>query len=84
MEFFNPDHKAVGVGSSAFLAVEMFLPSSSVFEAIDQLSPVILGRSPYRVLSAGPAEPRFFNEVVTPPPPPFSHGLGTVVGRVYL
>ncbi|UYV65807.1 hypothetical protein LAZ67_3005500 [Cordylochernes scorpioides] len=31
-------------------------------------------RSPYRVLSAGPAEPRFFSELVTSPPPPFSSG----------
>ncbi|UYV83255.1 FAAH2, partial [Cordylochernes scorpioides] len=39
--------------------------------------PVSLDRSPYRVLSAGPAEPRFFSELVTAPPPPFSSRLGT-------
>ncbi|UYV76136.1 hypothetical protein LAZ67_13002742 [Cordylochernes scorpioides] len=39
-------------------------------------------RSPYRVLSAGPAEPRFFSELVTAPPPPFASGLGTGKGGV--
>ncbi|UYV76576.1 hypothetical protein LAZ67_14001225 [Cordylochernes scorpioides] len=34
------------------------------------------------VLSAGPAEPRFFSEFVTAPPPPFSSGLGTGKGGV--
>ncbi|UYV64365.1 hypothetical protein LAZ67_3000415 [Cordylochernes scorpioides] len=34
-------------------------------------------RIPSRVLSAGPAEPRFFRELVTAPPSPFPSGLGT-------
>ncbi|UYV66116.1 tmk2 [Cordylochernes scorpioides] len=33
-------------------------------------------RSPYRVLSAGPAEPRFFRKLVTAPPPPSRLGSG--------
>ncbi|UYV69464.1 hypothetical protein LAZ67_6003691 [Cordylochernes scorpioides] len=39
-------------------------------------------RSPYRVLSAGPAELRFFSELVTAPPLPFSSELGTGKGGV--
>ena len=65
-------------GSSALSAVER--ESSSTFETVDRFSPSIPGRSPNRVLSAGPAEPRFFNEVVTPPPHPFSTWLGTGLG----
>ncbi|UYV78919.1 CD9 [Cordylochernes scorpioides] len=44
--------------------------------------PVSLDQEPYRVLSAGPAELRFFTELVTAPPPPFSSGLGTGKGGV--
>jgi hypothetical protein len=42
----------------------------------------ILDRGPHRVLSAGPAEPRFFNKVVTPPPHPFPTWLGTGLGVI--
>jgi hypothetical protein len=39
-----------------------------------------LDRGPHSVLSTGPAEPRFFNEVVTPHPHPFPTWLGTDLG----
>ena len=38
---------------------------------------VVSRQDPHWVLSAGPAEPRFFNEVVTPPPHPFPAWLVT-------
>ena len=41
---------------------------------------VTLDWGPHRVLSAGPAEPWFFSEVITPPPHPFPTWLGTGFG----
>jgi hypothetical protein len=41
---------------------------------------VTLDRGPYRVLSAGASRTLVLFEVVTPPPPPFSTGLGTGYG----
>jgi hypothetical protein len=42
-----------------------------------------LDRGPHRVLSAGTSEPRYFNEVVTPPPHPFPTWLGTGLSGLF-
>jgi hypothetical protein len=62
--------------SQGFLPLAFDEPTSNCKAAVV----CTLDRGPYRVLSAGPAEPRFFNEVVTPPPHPFPTWLGSGLG----
>ena len=69
------------IASSARSAVPM--NTISTFAAVEVLT-VTLVRVPYKVLTPGTGEPRFFLflEGLLLPPPPFSSGLGTGNGRV--
>jgi hypothetical protein len=65
------------IRSRGFLPLAFDEPTSNCKTAVV----CALDRGPHRVLSAGPAEPRSFNEVVTPTPHPFPTWLVTGLGR---
>jgi hypothetical protein len=70
----TPDLEGQVICSQGFLPLAYDEPTSNCKAAVV----CTLDRGPRRVLSAGPAESRFFNEVVTPSPFPtwFGTGLG--------